>query len=182
MENDRRGDIVVVMPWLICMTTTICIDAHVIVSHAPAHSYEAAAPAAQLAGKDIYHVGGGAEAACLPPRHMPGRAASCFVPFLVESCGCMVLETLKIMSDLGDAASASERITKGVFVRWEMQLLSALLQKGSAEVSMCRRSGPGPVLSREPGIRSKLGLDVPNLPSHELVDGPVPGSPQPVHE
>ena len=150
VKNNRRGDIVVVMPRL----EMAAVD--VVVSHAPAPSYAAAA--ALGAGRTAARAEDRKRSAYR--RDMPGRAAVRFVPFAVESCGRMGQEALKFMSALGDVASASGRIPKGAFLRWAMQLLSVALQKGNAD--MYRRSGL--VLAREQGIRYDPGLGVPVLP------------------
>lgn len=84
---------------------------------------------------------------------MPGHAAIQFVPFAVESCGCMgwaALQRAKL--NLGDVASASGRICmpKATFLRRAMQLVSVALKKGSAD--KYRRS------ELEYPVRSRAGL------------------------
>ena len=51
------------------------------------------------------------------------------------------------------------RIPKGAFVRWAMQVLSVMVQRGNAE--MYRRSGL--VISREQGLRYDAGFAMPVL-------------------
>ena len=75
--------------------------------------------------------------------------------------GYMGKEAVKFVNRLGDIAGESGRIPKGAFVRWAMQLLSVLVQRGNAEI--VRRSGL--VISREQGLRYDAGVAVPVLMS-----------------
>ena len=70
-------------------------------------------------------------------------------------------EAVKLVNRHGDIAAESGRISKGVFVRWAMQLLLLTVQRGNAE--MYRRSGP--IISREQGLHYDAGFAVPVLMS-----------------
>lgn len=88
----------------------------------------------------------------LRPRHAGARGR--FVTFAVESRGRTGRAALTFVhvSDLGDFASAFERISKGAFVRWAMKLLSdsKLLRRAAQR----HPAGPGwcPLGSRAPGM------------------------------
>ena len=68
-------------------------------------------------------------------------------------------ETVKCVNRLGDIAVESGRIPKCTFVRWAMQLLSVMVQRGHAEM-YCRS---GPIISREQGFGYDSGFAVPVL-------------------
>ena len=153
VQNDRRGDIVVVMPRL----QMTAVD--VVVTHAPAASYAAAA--AREAGATAVRAEGVKRSKY--KRDVPGRAAIRFVPFAVESCGRLGPAALRFLGQLGSVVAGGGRISKGAFLRWAMQLLSVSLQKGNAE--MYRKSGL--VISREQGVKYEAGMDVPVLPDSE---------------
>ena len=111
MKNDCRGDIVVEM--LRLQMTAV----NVVVTHAPAASYAAAA--ACEAGATASLAEGVKRSQC--NRDVPVRAAIRFVPFAVESCGRLGPAALHFMGQLGSIAAGSGRISKGAFLRWAMQ-------------------------------------------------------------
>ena len=92
-------------------------------------------------------------------KDVPDHAAFRFVPFAVETCGCMGKEAATFATRLGAIAAESGRIPKGAAVRWAMQLLSVTSQRGNAE--MYHRSGL--IVSREQGLRCNAGFAVPVL-------------------
>ena len=150
VELNRRGDVVVVMPRL----EMAAVD--VVVTHAPAASYVAAAARetgataerAEDRKRDRFR------------RDVPDHAAFRFVPFAVESCGFMGKAAVRFVGQLGDVAAASGRISKGAFVQWALRVLSVSLQRGNAD--MYRKSGL--VISREQGLRYDAGLEDAILP------------------
>ena len=150
VENNRRGDIVAVLPRL----ELAAVD--VVVTHAPAASYVAAA--ARAAGATA------AQAEAKKRQRfkddLPDHAAFRFVPFAVESCGYMGQEAVRFVDRLGGIAASSGRIPKGAFVRWAMQLLSVAVQKGNA--GMYHKLGL--VISREQGSKFDAGMEIPVLP------------------
>ena len=94
-------------------------------------------------------------------KDVPDHAAFRFVPFAVETCGYMGKGAVRFVNRLGVIAAESGRIPKGAFVRWAMQLLAVMVQRGNAE--MYRRSWL--VISREQGWCYDAGLAVPVLMS-----------------
>ena len=151
VKNQRRGDILVVMPQL----RMAAVD--VVVSHAPAKSY--CDQAALTSG----HVADTMERRKLAKfqKDVPSHVEFQFVPFAVESCGYMGKAALGFVGRLGDVAAGSGRISKSAFVRWAMQVLSVALQKGNAD--MYRAFGL--VISREQGSRFDPGHEIPVLQS-----------------
>ena len=150
VENQRRGDIVAVLPRL----ELAAVD--VVVAHASAKSY--ATQAAKTAG---WTAARAERTKRTRFRKDADHAAFRFVPLAVETCGYMGKEAVKFVNPLGDIAAESGRIPKGAFVSWATQLLSVAVQRGNAE--MYRRSGL--VISRDQGLRYDAGFAVPVLMS-----------------
>lgn len=101
VEKTCRGDIVMVMPHL----EMAAVD--VVVMHAPAVSYVAAA--ARVTGATV-------ERAETRKRDRfredaPDHALFRFVPFAIESCGYVGKAAVRFIGPLGDVAAASGRIT-----------------------------------------------------------------------
>ena len=151
IEYQRQGDIVAGLPLL----ELAAVD--VVVAHASAKSYAAeanktagwTAARAERTKRTRFRKDG------------PDHAAFSFVPFAVETYGCMGKEAVKFVNRLGDPAGESCRIPKGAFVRWAMLLLSVTVQRGNAE--MYRRSGL--VISWERRLRYGAGFAVQGLRS-----------------
>ena len=59
------------------------------------------------------------------------HAAFRFVPFQVDTCGYIGKDAVRFMNSLGDITAENGRIPKGEFVRWAMQLLSLVVQRGN---------------------------------------------------
>ena len=93
------------------------------------------------------------------PRHRCHRGAAMHVRAMGKEA--VKLATTGEVNRLGDIAAESGRIPKGAFVRWVMQLLSATVRRGNAD--MYRRSGL--IISREQGLRYDAGCAVPVLMS-----------------
>ena len=130
VECQRRGDIVAVLPRL----KLSAVD--VVVANASAKSYAA------QAAKPVGWTAASAERT-QPTRFrkdVPDHAAFRVVPFAGETCWFMGKEAVRFVNRLGDIAAESGRIPKGAFVRWAMQLLSVMVQRGNAEmISPLRR-------------------------------------------
>ena len=88
--------------------------------------------------------------------HAKPKRVSATVPLRTGADG---KEVVLFVNRLGDTAAESERIPKGAFVRWEMQLLLVTVQRGNAEMS--HRSGLA--ISHEQGLRNDAGFAVPVL-------------------
>ena len=135
VECQRRNDTVAVLPRL----ELAAVDVEV--AQASAKSY--AAQAAKTAGWTAARAEQTKWARFR--KDLPDHAAFRFVPF--EMCGYMGKQAVKFVNRLGAIAAESGRVPKGALVRWAMQLLSVMVQRGNAE--MYRRSGL--VISRQRG-------------------------------
>ena len=100
VECKRRGDIVAGLPWL----ELAAVD--VVVAHASAKSY--AAEATKTAGWTAARAERSKRTRFR--KDGPDHAASSFVPFAVETYGCMGKEAVKFVNRLGDIAGESGRI------------------------------------------------------------------------
>ena len=103
-------------------------------------------------------------------KDLPDHADLRSVLVVVETCGYMRREAVRVLNRLGDCAE-SGCIPMGAFVHWAMQLLSAMVQRGEAE--MYYRSGL--VISHEQGLRYDVGFAVPVLTHSDAVMGHVYG-------
>ena len=149
VKYQRRGEIVAALPQLVLAAVDV------VVAHASAKSYTAQA---------VKTAGWTATRAEQTKRtrfgeDFPDHAALWFVPFAVETCGCMGKKAVMFVNRLGDIAAESGRIPKGVFVRLAMQLPSVSVQRNNAKVYRWSAL----IISQEQGLRCDAGFAVPVL-------------------
>ena len=120
-ECQRRGDIVVVLPWLALAAVAV------VVAHLSAKTY--AAQGAKDTGWTVVRAERTKRTRFT--KDVPDQAAFRFLPFAVETCGYMGKGAVKFVIRLGDIAAESGRIPKGAFVRWAMKLLPVTVQRGN---------------------------------------------------